>query len=281
MIFSPRESGNLSAKEMHEIRTQIDIEASAEDVWAVLTDFPEYPAWNPFIRAITGRVEPGAKIEVHVVPASGPAMNVAATILVADPPRELRWHSHLLSATLLAGEHHFVIELIARERVCFRHGEHFRGILIPLLRRWLDGGVRTSYERMNAALKQRAEDRAHAARLARAAAPDSKNCTITRVTGVDDRGQPLFGERTEEPCTVVKLPGDGSDVSARIGSAPEYPAAPGGEADAVLMLTHTTRAAVGDMIEVAGWKLKVTGMSPGFDSIGKRVWTVVETSRWE
>ena len=215
------------------------------------------------------------------MPASGPALNVAPTILVADPPRELRWHAHLLSSVLLAGEHYFVIELAAGERVRFRHGEHFSGILIPLLRRWLDGGVRTSYDRMNAALKQRAEARAQAERPARTAASAGKDCTITKIVGVDNRGEPMFGDRMDEPCTVVKLPGEGVDVSARIGSAPEYPAAPGGAADAVLMLTHTTRAAVGDLIEVAGWKLKVTGMSPGFDSIGKRVWTVVETSRWE
>lgn len=38
-----------------EIDTEIFIDASAESVWHVLTDFAAYPDWNPFIRTIEGQ----------------------------------------------------------------------------------------------------------------------------------------------------------------------------------------------------------------------------------
>jgi hypothetical protein len=38
----------------HHFETAIQIEASAARVWAILTDFPRMPSWNPFILSIAG-----------------------------------------------------------------------------------------------------------------------------------------------------------------------------------------------------------------------------------
>ena len=37
-----------------ELFTMTEIEAPAERVWHILTDFARYPEWNPFIRCIEG-----------------------------------------------------------------------------------------------------------------------------------------------------------------------------------------------------------------------------------
>jgi hypothetical protein len=41
---------------MKELHTEIEINASAERVWRVLTDFAAYPKWNPFVRRVEDEV---------------------------------------------------------------------------------------------------------------------------------------------------------------------------------------------------------------------------------
>ena len=41
---------------MKEISTNININATAEKVWSVLTNFSKYSDWNPFIKTIEGEV---------------------------------------------------------------------------------------------------------------------------------------------------------------------------------------------------------------------------------
>ncbi|MDY9920045.1 MAG: SRPBCC family protein [Proteiniphilum sp.] len=43
-----------------EIRTEIIIRATSEKIWDILTDFENYPNWNPFITFIKGKVEEGS-----------------------------------------------------------------------------------------------------------------------------------------------------------------------------------------------------------------------------
>ena len=53
------------------------------------------------------------------------------------------------------------------------------------------------------------------------------------------------------------------------------------DADAVILLRITTRAAVGDMVELAGVKLKVIGISQNYDSVGKISNHFAEAVLWE
>jgi len=44
-----------------DIVTDIVIDAGAERVWGVLTDFASYPEWNPMIRRASGELAPGRR----------------------------------------------------------------------------------------------------------------------------------------------------------------------------------------------------------------------------
>jgi len=44
---------------MKERRTAIEINASAETVWAILTDLRPFAAWNPFIPEAEGEIRDG------------------------------------------------------------------------------------------------------------------------------------------------------------------------------------------------------------------------------
>ncbi len=86
----------------------------------------------------------------------------------------------------------------------------------------------------------------------------------------------MFGETREEECSVLKLPGDDSDISSRIGSSPEHPVAPPRREDAVLLLGIATKANVNDVIDVAGVRLRTTTISPSYDSVGKLAFYVAQ-----
>ena len=147
---------------MHELHSEIEIEAAPELVWSILTDFASYPQWNPFIRRIHGSPTTGGSLEVRIQPSGAKGMTFRPTILVAEPARELRWLGHLLIPRIFDGEHRFVIRRLAANRVHFEQSERFNGILVPLFRASLDRDTKRGFNEMNVALKQQAEGKTDA-----------------------------------------------------------------------------------------------------------------------
>ena len=142
---------------MKEIRTEIEIEASPERVWEVLTDLATFPEWNPFVRRVSGELKAGEKIKVHIQPSGARGMTFRPTVLKTEPNRELRWLGHLLIPGLFDGEHIFAIEPLGDDRVRFVQRETFNGFLAPLFLRFIGAGTQRGFEDMNQALKARAE----------------------------------------------------------------------------------------------------------------------------
>jgi hypothetical protein len=142
---------------MKELHTEIEIEASAERVWGLLTDFASYPQWNPFIRSISGQPAPGERLEVRIEPPGGRGMTFKPKVLNAEPNRELRWLGHLLVPGVFDGEHSLAIQPLGEARIRFVQREAFRGLLVPLFARSLDNNTQRGFEEMNRALKERAE----------------------------------------------------------------------------------------------------------------------------
>ena len=145
---------------MKELRSEIEIQASAERVWQLLTDFASFPQWNPFIRKASGSLRVGERLEVNIQPSGASGMTFRPTVLKAEPNRELRWLGHLLISGLFDGEHSFTIEPLGEGRVRFTQREVFTGLLVPLFARGLDTDSRRGFEEMNQALKSKAEQAA-------------------------------------------------------------------------------------------------------------------------
>ena len=62
------------------ITTHIDIQATPEQVWQVLTDFKLYQSWNPFIRKIEGKLNAGQKLQISIHPTKQKAMQFKPTL---------------------------------------------------------------------------------------------------------------------------------------------------------------------------------------------------------
>jgi len=142
---------------MTEICTQIEIEAPAGRVWQALTDFAAYTDWNPVMRPVSGEAKVGARLTVHVRFPNGFRVSFRPTVLVADPPRELRWQGHFLFARLFRGEHSFVLEPGGERGVKFIQREVYSGLLRPFILLLIASSNRRAFDAMNQALKARAE----------------------------------------------------------------------------------------------------------------------------
>ena len=143
---------------IHQLYTEIEIEASAEQVWDILVDFASYPQWNPFVRSVVGELQQGARLQIAVQPSGSKIMRFSPVVLVAEAGRELRWLGRFLFPGVFDGEHSFVIEPLSDCKVRFRQSERFSGLLVGLFRASLDRETKRGFEEMNRALKQRAEE---------------------------------------------------------------------------------------------------------------------------
>ncbi|HLJ51460.1 MAG TPA: SRPBCC domain-containing protein, partial [Bryobacteraceae bacterium] len=146
--------GNASYTEsaMHEVRTDIEIEATPERVWSILLDFPSHPDWNPFVRSIKGVAKVGDRLTVFIQPQGGKGMTFHPAILTVIPNAELRWRGRFFLPGIFDGEHYFQINQIAPRHVRFVQGEKFSGVLVPFAKSRLDGGTKAGFIAMNQAL---------------------------------------------------------------------------------------------------------------------------------
>jgi hypothetical protein len=143
---------------MRELNTHVEINAPAERVWEILADFESYPRWNPFIRSMSGEPKEGSRLKAFLKPPGSRGMTIKPVVHRADPGKELRWLGHFFLPGLFDGEHRLVIERGGENRVVFTQAEKFRGLLVPFLWSFLERKTRDGFNRMNEALKKRAEE---------------------------------------------------------------------------------------------------------------------------
>lgn len=139
-----------------EISGTISIEAPAERVWAILTDFGAYAQWNPFLEQASGSAVVGSRLTIRFHPPGSRATTLRPSVLSADPGRELIWRGRVLLPGLLDAVHRLTIKPEELSRVRFTQHETFSGLLLPLFGGTLRNGER-GIAAMNQALKARAE----------------------------------------------------------------------------------------------------------------------------
>jgi hypothetical protein len=137
--------------------TAIDIDATPDRVWEVLSDFSAYPEWNPFIVRANGKAEAGRRITVRMQPVGSRAVTLRPTVLEATEGRRLRWRGRLGIPGIFDVEHVFSIETGDGGRTRLSQSEQFVGVLVPFMSGSLDRHTLPAFAAMNEALKRRAE----------------------------------------------------------------------------------------------------------------------------
>ncbi len=142
---------------MKEIRTEVEINATAGHVWQILSDFRSFPEWNPFIHRIEGKTNEGTRLNVYLQLPGKKEMRFRPRVLNVEPEKELRWIGHLGIPGIFDGEHIFSIEPLSENKILFVQKEKFTGILASLFFRSIKDATTQSFKAMNDALKIRAE----------------------------------------------------------------------------------------------------------------------------
>jgi len=134
------------------VKTEIVINAPRAKVWAILTDFKSYPAWNPFITRIEGPLTVGGTITADLHTTNLKPRTVNAKILIVEPEHQLRWQGSLPG--LFSGEHYWILRDRPDGGTDLEQSEVFRGVMAPFIK---PERLRVDYEAMNKAMKARAE----------------------------------------------------------------------------------------------------------------------------
>jgi hypothetical protein len=146
----------------HTLRTEVDIAATPDEVWRRLTNFADYPDWNPFITSVLGVAAVGQRLTVRLDPPGGRGITMRPTVTDVVPGRALEWLGRLGIPGVFDGRHRFELhETPSGTRLV--HGESFHGLLVRPMRGALDGSTRAGFVAMNDALARRVlRDRAEA-----------------------------------------------------------------------------------------------------------------------
>ncbi|MGP8023888.1 MAG: SRPBCC family protein [Methanobacterium sp.] len=76
---------------MKEIYTEIEINSSAKIIWNILTNFDNYPNWNPFMKQIIGELQEDSKIQITIKPYNSRSITYKPKILELKPEEKIKW----------------------------------------------------------------------------------------------------------------------------------------------------------------------------------------------
>lgn len=121
-----------SAAFIQEIITECEIDAPAEKVYSVVSNFKNFPEWTKDI-AFTGDVKPGGKMKTIVNDPEGGPMELKSEILKMDENMIL--FRHTMAPLIFTCLHRYEIIPLSENKVRFVNAEIFKGFAVPFVRK--------------------------------------------------------------------------------------------------------------------------------------------------
>lgn len=132
-----------------------NIKATPETIWAIITDAPHYPDWDPGVIRIDGDIAAGEKITAHAKISPNRAFPVKVVEFV--PNQKMVWSSGM-PLGLFKGERTFNLNPKGDGTIDFVLREEFTGLLAPMITKSIPDLTET-FENFVAGLKAHAEAR--------------------------------------------------------------------------------------------------------------------------
>jgi hypothetical protein len=106
------------------------IRASADRIWALLTDAPRFPRWNSTVTAIEGAIVPGATLALTVP--SAPGRVFKPKVVTFEPGRSMVWRDGM--APMFTGVRTFTLAPSTDGSTQFSMKEEFWGVMLPMIK---------------------------------------------------------------------------------------------------------------------------------------------------
>ncbi len=138
---------------------RIEIDATAERVWAILTDLPRYGEWNPFCIAAESALEMGAPVVMQLKSYvdHGEVVPNTEFICAFEPPRLLSWELPWSEAWPYPARRDQIIEPVGERRCAYHSIDAFLGDNGIHVMRFAGSWVTRAFNDTAWALKVRAE----------------------------------------------------------------------------------------------------------------------------
>jgi hypothetical protein len=112
-----------------EVRVSINIRATPEQIWELLTNAADFPRWNSTVTSIRGSIAQGEKLELRV-PISDRTFSPKVTELV--PMARMVWSDGF--APMFKGERTFTLTAREDGTTDFDMVEIFSGLMLPMIK---------------------------------------------------------------------------------------------------------------------------------------------------
>ncbi len=106
------------------------IDAEPEKVFALLTDGPSYPSWNPAVLSLDGTISPGEKIQL--VSVVNPKRTFTLNVTEVTSPSRMVWADGM-PLGLFKGVRTYTLQPAGPRGAEFTMSEVFSGPLAPLI----------------------------------------------------------------------------------------------------------------------------------------------------
>jgi hypothetical protein len=152
MPSPPTKATQLSRTFRLEYATRIEVRATPQRIWSLLTNAAEFPRWNSTVTRIAGTIAEGERLALEVAAAPGRTFKPRVTAL--EPERRMVWSDGF--APMFKAARTFTLSARSDGTTEFSMVEVLSGVMLPMIKGSLPD-FRPAFEAYAADLKREAE----------------------------------------------------------------------------------------------------------------------------
>jgi len=138
------------------VEHRLGVQAPAEIVWEVVSDFETWHQWNPLYHKAEGQMKIGTTLTLEQHLPGQPATVIAPIVQDWVPYEQLHWRSSRMGGFVTAIRY-LEIENMGPQNSTFSNGELFMGLLLRFISREERRQLRAAFTQMGEAVRDRAE----------------------------------------------------------------------------------------------------------------------------